>query len=71
MPLLTSGVAHAYINMYIHTHIHIYVNVCMYVYVAVHVINPSPYLGKTPPGCRAGLADNMVIWGTGWARSAH
>lgn len=54
--------------MYMHTHI--YVNLCLHVYVAVHVINPPPYLDKTPPGCRAGLADNTVIWGTGQVRSA-
>ena len=50
-----------YKYIYTCTHIHIYVNVYMYVYVAVHVINTSPYLDKTPPGCRAGLADNTVV----------
>jgi len=60
-PVLTSGVARAYINT--HTHTRVYVNVCMH--VAVHVINPSLYLDKMPPGRRAGLAGSMVIWGAG------
>lgn len=53
-----------YIYIYIYIHAHTYTFICECMYVAVHVINPSPYLHKTPPGTQ-GRADNTVIGGQG------